>query len=80
MRLTKKHFLAALFLVKVTLNSTSGTAKSGLPLFKYKTYCNEKVCIDSSNCTASGKFAAYRVYHYVPYAFEPLTEYETYKK
>lgn len=31
-------------------------------------------------CTASGKFAAYRVYHYVPYAFEPLTEYETYKK
>lgn len=31
-------------------------------------------------CTASGKFAAFRVYHYVPYEFEPLTDYEIFQK
>lgn len=30
--------------------------------------------------TPSGSIALFRVYHFVPYAFEPVTEYEVYKK
>ena len=30
--------------------------------------------------TPSGNIAIFRVYHFVPYAFEPLTEYEVYNK
>ena len=30
--------------------------------------------------TPSGNIALFRVYHFVPYSFEPLTEYEVYKK
>ena len=30
--------------------------------------------------TPSGSIAIFRVYHFVPYAFEPLTEYEVYNK
>jgi ABC-type transport system involved in multi-copper enzyme maturation permease subunit len=30
--------------------------------------------------TSSESIAIYRVYHYVPYTYEPLTEYEVYKK
>ena len=30
--------------------------------------------------TPSGNIAIYRVYHFVPYSFEPVTEYEVYRK